>query len=50
MIDHNNGFETTYNCLFQIDVRPGQVVRKGQKMGVMGETGDATGVHLHFEV
>lgn len=50
VINHNNGFETTYNHLSQIDVHQGQVVRKGEAIGVMGETGDATGVHLHFEV
>ncbi len=50
VINHNNGFKTTYNHMSKILVHAGQVVRKGQVVGIMGETGDATGVHLHFEV
>jgi len=50
VINHNNGFRTTYNHLSHISVRVGQVVRQGQSIGTMGETGDATGIHLHFEV
>ncbi|HET7658503.1 MAG TPA: peptidoglycan DD-metalloendopeptidase family protein [Bacillales bacterium] len=50
IINHNNGFKTTYNHMSKILVHVGQVVQKGQQIGVMGETGDATGVHLHFEL
>ncbi|KXH80599.1 M23 family metallopeptidase [Sporosarcina sp. HYO08] len=50
VIKHNNGYETLYAHLSSIDVRVGQTVQQGQKIGVMGSTGRSTGVHLHFEV
>lgn len=50
VVDHQNGYQTIYAHLSSIDVNVGQTVPKGSKIGVMGSTGDSTGVHLHFEV
>ena len=50
IIDHQNGYRTLYAHLASISVKPGQTVPQGAKLGVMGATGDSTGVHLHIEV
>ncbi|MEH7155500.1 peptidoglycan DD-metalloendopeptidase family protein [Neobacillus drentensis] len=50
VIDHQNGYRTLYGHMSSLKVRVGQTVSKGTAIGVMGATGDATGVHLHFEV
>jgi murein DD-endopeptidase MepM/ murein hydrolase activator NlpD len=44
------GVATLYAHLSEVDVRPGQVVTAGQRLGLVGATGEATGPHLHFEV
>jgi len=49
-IDHGNGMKTKYGHLSSYSVKVGDVVQKGQKIGVKGSTGNSTGVHLHFEV
>ncbi|RDI40895.1 peptidoglycan DD-metalloendopeptidase family protein [Falsibacillus pallidus] len=50
VIDHKNGYQTLYAHMSSVSVHVGQTVTAGSKIGVMGETGEATGVHLHFEV
>ncbi|MCG5254740.1 peptidoglycan DD-metalloendopeptidase family protein [Brevibacillus agri] len=50
IIDHGNGIQTLYGHMRSIKVREGQTVQKGTTIGIMGSTGDSTGVHVHFEV
>ena len=47
-IDHHNGYYTLYAHLSRKIVKVGDNVSKGQVIGAMGQTGFATGVHLHF--
>lgn len=51
-IDHGRGVHTRYAHLSEIDpnLRPGVRVSAGQAVARMGMTGNATGVHLHYEV
>ncbi|MEX1029020.1 MAG: M23 family metallopeptidase [Paenibacillaceae bacterium] len=50
ILDHKNGYQTLYGHLSKISVKKGDVLEKGEKVGVMGSTGHSTGVHLHFEI
>jgi murein DD-endopeptidase MepM/ murein hydrolase activator NlpD len=50
VIDHGNGWVTTYNHLLPaFQVRAGEEVSQGQVVGLMGSTGRSTGPHLHLE-
>jgi murein DD-endopeptidase MepM/ murein hydrolase activator NlpD len=50
IIDHGWGVFTGFWHLSQIDVAEGQVVGKGQVIGLVGDTGLSTGPHLHWEM
>ena len=49
VIRHPNGLETIYGHLSRQLVRPNQIVRAGDVIGLGGNTGFSTGSHLHFE-
>ncbi|MCX7239740.1 MAG: M23 family metallopeptidase [Burkholderiales bacterium] len=49
IVKHGNGNATVYAHLSRIQVRSGQRVNQGQYVGAVGQTGWATGPHLHFE-
>jgi murein DD-endopeptidase MepM/ murein hydrolase activator NlpD len=49
-ISHGDGFVTRYAHNKQNLVEPGDVVRKGEPIGIMGSSGRSTGAHVHFEV
>ena len=50
VIDHGYGYTTLYAHMATIDVKKGQKVTKGQKIGEIGSTGTSTAPHLHYEV
>ncbi len=49
-IQHDNGDVTVYGHMEEILVQPGQVVRAGDTIALLGNRGQSTGPHLHFEV
>lgn len=50
MIDHGGGYVTLYAHASKLLVRSGQYVSRGEKIALIGNTGNSFGAHLHFEV
>jgi len=49
-INHGYGYMTLYGHMSKISVRPGQRVKRGEVIGLVGNTGKSVGPHLHYEV
>jgi murein DD-endopeptidase MepM/ murein hydrolase activator NlpD len=50
VLDHGQGLSSVYGHLSRIDVTLGQEVKKGEPLGLTGQTGLAGGDHLHFSI
>jgi len=50
VINHGYSYETVYAHLSKIKVKPGQRIKRGEVIGLMGNTGKSTAPHLHYEV
>lgn len=50
LIDHGNGWQTHYAHCSSVLVAAGDTVRQGQKIALVGSTGNSTGPHLHLEL
>jgi hypothetical protein len=50
VVDHGYGLQSIYGHMREFAVKPGDMVKKGQKMGIAGQTGLAGGVHVHFSM
>ncbi len=49
-LDHGQGLLSAYLHMNEITVKPGQLLKKGEQLGTVGETGRVTGPHLHWIV
>ncbi|WP_255106107.1 MULTISPECIES: M23 family metallopeptidase [unclassified Synechococcus] len=50
LVDHGGGWSSLYAHLLEASVIPGDSVRAGQPLGLVGQSGNASGPHLHLEV
>jgi murein DD-endopeptidase MepM/ murein hydrolase activator NlpD len=50
MLEHADGMQSIYGHLSSKDVKAGDVIKAGQRIGKSGSTGNSTGPHLHFEL
>lgn len=49
-LDHGQGLLSAYLHMNSISVKPGQIIKQGEQLGTVGETGRVTGPHLHWIV
>jgi murein DD-endopeptidase MepM/ murein hydrolase activator NlpD len=49
-VDHGNGISTRYGHLSRLDVAVGQIIKRGDQLGLVGSSGRSTAPHLHYEV
>jgi murein DD-endopeptidase MepM/ murein hydrolase activator NlpD len=50
IVDHGHGYTTYYAHMSKIEAQLGDIVPRGQEIGLVGSTGRSTAPHLHFEV
>lgn len=50
LIDHGNGYKTSFAHMQAFKVRKGDRIERGQVIGLVGNTGRSTGPHLHYEI
>ncbi|OGS20327.1 MAG: hypothetical protein A2252_07840 [Elusimicrobia bacterium RIFOXYA2_FULL_39_19] len=50
IVNHGYNYQTYYAHLNKIQVKEGEKIKRDQIVGLMGETGTTTGVHLHYEI
>lgn len=50
VVDHGGGFRTRYAHLKKIETKVGRRVKRGELVGRVGKSGNASGAHLHYEV
>jgi murein DD-endopeptidase MepM/ murein hydrolase activator NlpD len=50
VIDHGNGLRSTYGHLSKIKVSRGDILKRGDMIGLSGSTGTSSGPHLHYQI
>lgn len=50
LLDHGQGLISMYCHMSRIDVQKGEVIKKGEVLGAVGQTGRVTGPHLHWSI